>query len=369
MTAPDAIISMLPLADGDDPATWFIGGGDATWVGRLSEVAAELELTQLETISAIAIVPASYSLYRRVEPQGLEPQQELAVARLQAQERAIGAVQATASFDSDGSIQLATVDAQLLNYGIDRLASHGLMISAMVPVGAMFQPGIDDVLRVHFGGHTALISADLCCPDEPALASAIFGDAPVRDVTEGEIAQALVALSESSPLNFLDGMMTRRASKPIFTQASWKWAKRLSVLAILLFLAGGISYWAKLQWAIAGENLAAIAAAQKVDPAISDVNRAEASVDAALARKGIERSKPSMLVAILWQSTKAQDNVTITDMNLGDKSLLSATLSAPDTDSINAALLSIQRAGYQITATPRRDQSGVTLVDLTVRAP
>ena len=101
----------------------------------------------------------------------------------------------------------------------------------------------------------------------------------------------------------------------------------------------------------------------------TDVAVAEAAVNAAIARKGIERAKPVTLLAIVWQSVRTSDNLALTDATLGDDGLLKATLAAPDTESINAALLSIERAGYQITATPRRDQSGTILADLTLRAP
>jgi general secretion pathway protein L len=369
MMPPDAILALLPLTENDDPQLWFVGGDAIVGSSALSQLAGEVDSEALREIPVTLIAPASHSTFRRVETQGLEPRQELAVAKITAQEQALGKVQAAAALDRNGKIRVATMDAGLLQNALDRFADKGMSVAAIIPFGAIFQPSEGDILRAELGNDAMLCSAELCCVDEPSLAAALFGDISPRTVSEPEMAEALVAISRTPEPNFLDGMIIRRKAKPIFSDANRKWVKRLSILATCLLLAGSLLYWAKLQWAIASENRVALAAAQSVDPAIEDIARAEAAVGAALARKGIDRAQSSMLVAILWQATKARENVAVTDLSLGENGLLSATLSAPETDGINAVLLSIQRAGYQITATPRRDASGGTLVDLTVKAP
>ncbi len=365
----DAILALWPVGEDDDPLLWFVSGDAVTGESTLSAIAGQFDAEMLETIPATLLVPATLSTFRRVEAEGLEPKQELAVARIRAQAEALGTVQAGAARCADGRVALATVDAVLLQYGIDRISRTGLSVKAAVPFGALVEPVAGEILRAEIGGHVMLCSADLCSAEEPSLVSALFGDVAPRTLGEAELAAAMVAIARAPEPNFLEGMATRRRSKPLFSDANRLWAKRLSILAACLMLAGGIAYWAKLQWAISNENSRALAAAQKIDPTINDIDNAEAGVDAALARKGIERAKPAILVAIVWQAAKANENVAVSDMALVNNGLLSATLSAPDSDSINAALLSIQRAGYQITATPRRDSSGVTLVDLTVKAP
>ncbi len=109
--------------------------------------------------------------------------------------------------------------------------------------------------------------------------------------------------------------------------------------------------------------------AQSIDPSIADVSQAEAAIAATLARNGVERAKPAMLVAILWQAVKSSDNLAIAELNLGDDGILKATLAAPEAESINAALRSIERSGYRITAKSRSDQTGAILADITVKAP
>jgi general secretion pathway protein L len=369
MTEPTAILARMPLVHDDDPMLWLVSDDAITGTIHLSQIGTAWEQAALEAMPVMLLVPAAHSTFKRVQPQGLEPRQELAVAKIAAQEQALATVQAAAAFDDTAMIQIATMDAGLLQNALAQLHDHGLRVIAAVPFGALFQPGVDEIWHAEIDGHGMLCSADLCIVDEPSLAKLFFGDANIRTLSEGEIADAIIRQCSAPRLNFLEGMAIRRYAKPLFSEANRKWAKRLAVLAACLFLLGGISYWAKLKWAIAREDKASLVAAKSIDPSINDIAAAETAVDAELFRKGIEPAKPAMLIAILWQSTKAQENVALTDLNIAGNGLLSATLSAPDTNSINAALLSIQRAGYQITATPRRDASGLTLVDLTVKAP
>lgn len=369
MTSASTLVTTLPLVDDDDPFCWIIGADDAVQQRPLSTLSDVFEPSELEAMPMVVLMPADCSTYCRAEPRGLEPQQEIAVARIDAQEKAIGAVQAAASLDADGRLMTATVDSAYLINLVQRFWDVGLNPVAIVPIGAALKPVGAEVVRSSINGHTTLHAADICCADEPGLAAAFFGDADIRTAEEPEIAAALVAIAMAPVPNFLDGLSIRKKQPPILTELQKLWAKRLLLLAVALFLTGSVVYYARLHWAIYSEDQAALALAQSVAPTVTDVMQAEAAVNAAIARKGIERAKPVMLLAIVWQSVRTSDNLALTDATLGDDGLLKATLSAPDTESINAALLSIERAGYQITATPRRDQSGTILADLTLRAP
>lgn len=368
MTAP-TIFTMLPVGDGDDPYGWRIERSGITTEGPVSALLADMALPDREAITAIALVPAHVSTFRRVKARGLAPQQEIAVARITAQEAALGQIYAAAALDGDGKLAVATVDRDTLQSGLERLSRHGLTISAAAPMAAILAPDVSALYRLELGGHALLRATDIAFPDEPELAGVFVGNLPVHFLSSAEISAALVAFAQGPKPDFLDGMPMRKARKLIFSDASRLWTKRLIALAAILVFVGELVHWAKLRWAISQENNAALSAAQTTDPAITDIAQAEASVDAALARNGVQKAKPAILIAVVWQSAKASENLAIADMNLAEDGMLKATLSAPDADSINKALLSIQRAGYRITATPRRDQSGLTLVDLTVRAP
>ena len=369
MMSAVTILTTLPLADDDDPLCWIIGDVEEAQQRPLSTLSDVFEPSELEATPMVVLVPADRSTYCRAEPRGLEPQQEIAVARIDAQEKAIGAVQAAALLDADGKLMIATVDSAYLINVVQRFWDVGLNPTAVVPMGAVVKPDETDVVRSSINGHVTLHAAHLSCADEPGLAAVFFGDADIRTAEEPEITAALAAIAKAPFPNFLDGLSIRKKQPPILTELQKLWTKRLLLLAVALFLTGSVVHYARLQWTIYSEDQTTLALAQTVAPAVTDVAGAEAAVNAAIARKGIERAKPVMLLAIVWQSVRTSDNLALTDATLGDDGLLKATLAAPDTESINTALLSIERAGYQITATPRRDQSGTILADLTLRAP
>ncbi len=368
MTTP-SILVILPLDDHADPHTWHVVSGRIVDEGPLSGLLVDIAVDEPGAIAAVALVPAEVATYRRIEPQGLPPQQEIAVARLTAQDEAIGQVFVAAAHAGDGKLVVSTIDRDVLQSGLVRLERRGLAIAAVAPMAGLVTPDADALFRLELGGHALLRTADIALPDEPGLAGLIFGERQFSEPTSTEIVQALAAFAQAPTPDFLEGMPTRKVRKPILSAANQRWAKRLLIAAALLLMTTGALYWAKLQWAIFRENNAALTAAQRIDPTITDIAQAEAGVDTALARQGIDRATAAMLAAILWQSTKTSDNLIINDLSIGQDNILKATLSAPDADNINKALLSIQRAGYRITATPRRDQSGLTLVDLTVQAP
>jgi general secretion pathway protein L len=366
MTREDVIIVILPTADVEDPDIWVVREGEMA-EGRLSDLA-EDEISPGNR-PCVVLAPASCSAYYRVKRQGLEPLQEISVARINAQEKAIAPVQAAACLAEDGGLMVATIDAALLNEGLLWLEHFGLNISAVVPMGAVLKCAEDDLCRSNISGHVTLHAHDYSCADEPGLVAALFKDLEIRTVEAEELSAALVGITRVPVPNFLDGQVARKSKTPMLSDSNRLWIKRLSVLAAGLFLLSTATYWAKLAWSTADEDQQALALAQSVDPAITDVSQAEAAVASALARKGVERTKPAMLVAIVWQAVKSSDNLALTEMSLGDQGLLKATLAAPDADSINAALRSIERSGYRITAKSRSDQTGAILADITVKAP
>jgi hypothetical protein len=134
---------------------------------------------------------------------------------------------------------------------------------------------------------------------------------------------------------------------------------------MMLTIATLAKYWT----ATASENDAALAAAQKIDPAIQDIDQAESMLAASLNRQGKTQSSFAPLSAALWRSVKASPNVSVRELRYTPDGILTVILAAPTADNINKALVTIQQDGFRITATARQDTSGATLVDMTVRMP
>jgi general secretion pathway protein L len=369
VTGAEAVLLCL-LPEGSEDATCYVArAGEIAWSGRFADLGDQFDAENLPAIPVTIIVPATRSTFRRIEAKGLEPKQELAVAKIAAAEAAIGNVHVAASFDEQGRIAVATVDQAWLQAAIERLIAEGHNVVAAVPVGALFLPPSGEIWRGIVADEPILFGSDFSCLEEPELTNILFNGLEPKAISDEQIEQALVQISHTKKPDFMESLRIRLAAKPLLDGENRKWAKRLAVLAVGLLVAAVLVHWARVEWATSRENDRALAAAQQIDPAISDIETAETAVEAALARKGIERGQPSMLIAIVWQAVRTNENVALTSISLQNGGLLNATLAAPDSASANAALIAIQRAGYKITAKPRSDQSGTTLVDLTVRAP
>lgn len=365
MIQPDCLFISLPRTAEEVPFVWAIGDGQLFWSGLATEVHNALPDFVPESIPAIAIVPVSLSALRSAKPQGLEPRQELAVARIEAQKEALGSAMVATAFAENGQILVATVDRDLVDIGIALLADLGFWVKSVIPAGAIVSPGENEVWAASFGGEQFLRSTDLACLDEPAVRTALFGDRQPILVGPDQLVESVIILSRDPKPDFLDGKGARRSSQSLLNSRQWLWVKRLGLAAALLLLAGWLAYWAKLQWAIHSENEQALIIARKIDPAIADI----ATAEEALNRNGSAKGKASMLAAIVWRSAQASETVALTDLKVGENGLLTATLSAPDAKNVDPVLIAIQRAGYRISVSARRDPSGVALVDLTMRTP
>jgi hypothetical protein len=147
------------------------------------------------------------------------------------------------------------------------------------------------------------------------------------------------------------------------------WVRRLLaalvIVTMILTLATLGKYWA----ATGSENDAALAAAQKIDPAIQDISQAESMLAASLNRQGKTQGSFAPLSAALWRSVQASPNVSVRELRYTPDGILTVVLAAPTSDNINKALVTIQQDGFRITATARQDTTGATLVDMTVRMP
>jgi general secretion pathway protein L len=179
----------------------------------------------------------------------------------------------------------------------------------------------------------------------------------------------LLSASAAPLVNLREGVFAKRERAAWITPVQKFWVRRLLtalvVVTMLLALATLAKYWI----ATASENDTALAAAQKIDPAIQDIDQAESMLTAALNRQGKTQGSFASLSAALWRSVKASPNVSVRELRYTPDGILTVVLAAPTADNINKALVTIQQDGFRITATPRQDTTGATLVDMTVRMP
>ncbi len=369
MTVAHALIVGFPAADADDPGIWHVRDGMMTASGVLSDIADIVSGYDMTDAVVMAVVTPAQARCIWASFPDLEPRQAEGVAKLRAHEQSIGVVHAVARHINGDIVLAATIASATMEYGLLRLAAYGLNPDIVIPAGLTIDAPAEGFIGAIVDGAPVLRGAVLAVPDEPALRTLLVGDATVKEIDAASVQSMIIAAAQYPALNLRDGVFAKRERYVFTTPQQRKWIIRLIGGLVLATLLLGIVAWAKYSLAAGVEDDLALTAAQKIDPAITDITQAEAQLDRALQQKGLSQGRFAPLSAGLWRSVKAAPNVSIRELRYEENGMLSVVLAAPDADSINKALLAVQRDGFRITATPRQDTSGATLVDLTVRMP
>lgn len=358
------IITRFPASDTDDPDVWRVADGVWQACGLLSDFIADAD-----DALVMAVVSSTDARCIWSSLPDLEPRQAEGVATLRAVEQSIGPVHAVARYVIDDAVIAATISPAIMEYGLVRLALRGLNPDIVIPAGLAVDASPEYVVKVDFNGMTVLRGHAFAIPDEPAIRDLLVGDIPVEQIDASAVHDMLLSASALPLLNLRAGVFAKREQIVWATPNQRKWIIRLLGGLVTATILLGVVTWSKYWNAAANEDDRALAAAQKIDPSIQDIAQAEVQLDRALQQKGIAKGRFTPLSAGLWRSVKAAPNVTVRDLRYGADGILTVVLAAPNSDSINKALIAIQQDGYRVTATPRQDNSGATLVDLTMRMP
>ncbi len=358
------VITRFPASDVDNPTVWRVTESQWQNVGTLSNY-----IPDVADDNVMALVsPADARCIWSSLPD-LEPRQAEGVAKLRATEQSLGLVHAAARVVTDDIVVTATIAPAVMQSGLDRLALRGLNPDIVIPFGLAIEADPEHITKAEFDSLTVLRGTRLAIPDEAVFRDLLAGDRMVDEIGADQICDMLLAASEHPLLNLREGLFAKRERTIWATADQRKWILRLaSALAVATILLGIVTlakYWS----ATLAENDRALAAAQRVEPSIQDITQAEAQLDRALQQKGLANGRFVPLSAGLWRAVQATPNVSARELRYGNDGILTVVLAAPNVDSINKALIAIQQDGYRVTATPRQDSSGATLVDLTMRMP
>jgi general secretion pathway protein L len=358
------IVTRFPISDADDPAVWRVVDGEWHGGGQLSGFVSIDNDAKIMAVVAASDARCNWSSFPE-----LEPKQAEGVARIRVAEHSLGEVHIAARYVTDNIVVTAAIAPTVMEYGLSRLTLRGLNPDIVIPVGLVIAEPSEHILRAEFDGSSVLRGPQFAIPDEPVLRDLIIQNRTPQTIDQPEMRNLLVTASEHPALNLREGIFAKREPREWGTANQRKWAIRLGVALIVATILLGLVTWSKHKSATAAENERALVAAQKIDPSILDIEQAEAQLDRALAQKGTARGRFAPLTAGLWRAVKSAPNVSVRELRYGTDGLLSVVLAAPDANSINNALIGIQQDGYRVTATPRQDNSGATLVDLTMRMP
>lgn len=351
---------MFPSNEIDDPLIWR--ADDSGW----QEVSLLSEYPGNHDLPVVAIIRQEDVRCVWTDLPDLEPRQAASVARLQLAEQSLGPVHSASGHGGEVVVS-AAIAPERMEYGLGRLLAKGISPDIVIPLGLAVPPDPEAVLHVTFADAAALRGVDFAIPDEPIFQTMLVGNAPLREVAIQELQAALYAASQSPLLNLRSGAFAKR-TRTVFATAHQKmWLRRLLVGLVSVTVLLSVVTWAKYRSATGAENERALAAAQRVDPSIKDITQAETLLARAVQQKGVGTGDLGPLSAGLWKAVKASPNVTLRELRYGNDGILLAVMAAPNADAINRALIAIQQDGFRVTATPRQDNSGATLVDFSMR--
>ena len=358
------IVTRFPRNDADDPAVWRVVDGEWHGGAPLSEFIA---IDGDATVMAV-VAPGDVRCIWTSLPD-LEPKQAEGVARIRAAEHSLGPIHAVARHVADDLVVMATIAPETMEHGLSRLMLRGLNPDIVIPLGLAVEAHTGHVVRAEFDAQAVLRGQRFAGPDEAVFRDLLVGDLPVEEIGVDEVCAMLLSASQHPALNLREGVFAKRERILWATAEQRKWIIRLASVLVAATILLGIVTLAKYWSATAAENDRALAAVQKIDPSIQDIVQVEAGLDRALRQKGLAKGRFAPLSAGLWRAVQAAPNVSARELRYGNDGILTVVLAAPDAGSINKALIAIQQDGYRVTATPRQDSSGATLVDLTMRMP
>lgn len=358
------LVIRFPTTELDDPVVYRVTEGVWQDSGALSNFVASVEDS-----TVMAVVPPEDVRCNWFALPELEARQALSVAKLRAAEQSLGHVHCCAGLDHDGSVATAAIAPDLLQRGLDRLAARGLNADIVIPFGLVLDTASDGFFKAEMDGIAVVRGPGIAIPDDAVLRDLIVGEAKTDSIHGDAVRSMLLTASAAPLLNLREGMFAKKERTVWTTGEQRIWIRRfltsLLIATIMLTFVTLAKYWT----ATASENKAALAAAQQIDPAITDIDQAESALTASLNRQGKMQSNFAPLSAVLWRSVKISPNVSVREMRFTPDGILAVVIAAPTADNVNKTLLAIQQDGFRITATPRQDASGSTLVDVTVRVP
>lgn len=321
----------------------------------------------------VGLAPAADTVLHRAAFPGLAPRQAEAAARLLAAEQSIGGVDtlhvALGEADDSGTHDVVAVSAGTMARWLAWGQTHGIDFASIVPAALIVDASTDDgtLVRANVAGEPILRGRDAAFVADPVLVEHIAGSARIVDAASETVEAGIVAACDNPPVELRSGRFARK-------RAGWfdrDLAKRAAVLVAAILVVSLLIAVARI-----GRTYAEIAGIDSA--AEADVARALASpppldlaipqLDARLAALGGGPARLSSPLAALVSAMEPATGVGLDSVGWSGDGSLSATLGAPRNEDINPVLLSLQAAGYTITATPRAGTDGRALADITVRA-
>lgn len=375
MSASQLFITVFPAAQDRALQWWLITDGILEAKGRDADplLAAGLKLPSVENepVLHIALMPSALGVVRWYEPlDDMTEPQALAAARLAAQENSLDLenLHIAAVPDESGQVATVSVGKDIMASGLSQLKNLGIDPDIIVPAGWLIAPQEDAVVAADFGFETVLRTERMVAPDEPSFRTHLVGDSQMKNLPEASVDRALVDAADNGTLNLRSGDFAKKVERYLAVEQK-RLLGWLAAAAIVISLLIPVVQLVKYHWAASNAEAAALAAAEPVIGAVQNVEEADRLLNQRLIRENRGNIAFSVPASALFSAVQQTQGVSIERMSYRKDGTVSAGLTAVRNEDVNPALIALQNAGFIITATPRKDATGATKADITVRAP
>lgn len=319
----------------------------------------------------LAIAPADAAALHWLAMPDLSPAQARVAAQMKVADEAAAApgelhVVAGEPRPSDGALAVAVVDRAVMADWIAWCARHRLDPDRIVPAALLLpDPAPGTVSRGALAGHALYRGEDTGWAADDALDALLIGDDGVADVDAAELDRAVAAAFDAPPLDLRSGAFAKRRrgvdAGLVRRVIAILLACGVAELAIALLLV------ARASFAADALDREALALAAPAVPAATAVEQLVPVLDAELARRGGGPNSFSVPTAGLYSALSATQSVTASDLSFTPDGTLTANLSAPTVEELNAVLLALQRDGFTVSYTMGQGLDGRQSIALTVR--
>ncbi|GAB5489393.1 MAG: hypothetical protein Pars2KO_29630 [Parasphingorhabdus sp.] len=321
-------------------------------------------------LQIIALISSKEAVVRWHDiPEGATEKQALSAVILEAKTQSLNPDDLHVAAAQEGEIfTTATLATGTLVSGLTHLQSLGIDPDCIVPAGFLLGGLEGRTVAADFGFDQVLRGPRLIAVDEPLVRNHLVSSASVENLSQVEMESAITSVSASMGPNLRTGQFVKKTKRQLSAEQK-KMLIWLVAALLLTSIAIPLVQLYKYHSSADEADEAAMAAATKVIGPAEDLAVAEQQLDEKLLAENLGNNRFTVPASSLFSALQQVPGVSISRISYGGNGLLSVELTAVRNEDINPALIVIQDQGYAVTATPRRDASGLAKADVTVRLP
>lgn len=357
-----AIALPPPGATSDWPVCWWrMSGGQLVASGEGSSA-----LGSTQNAHLIGLAPTSGIGLHNFDLNGLAARQAAAIARRTIAEGGLisaDALHVVAAKDGN----FVSITQKTMQEWAAWASDHGFSFDSIVPAALLIDSDAAPVLRVTLGRESFIRYQRHAFVAETSLIEALVGDAPITDVPQQAIEQAIVAACDHPPAELMSGPWAR-SSGPIFDTSRIATMLKLIAALLLISVAIPLIQWVKLSSHTATLDQQVLATAGRVLSPTPPIGQVHSALNGKLAAMGGGGALLSTPLTALTKAMETAPTAALDALAWHNDNVLIATLAAPRNEDIQPVLDTLQSTGYRITATPRASSDGRALADISIRS-